>query len=92
MNSDPSSYAIPLLVVVCLGVYYFNGTQSILNPTAQQSLNNSTFVRFFLYTAVILGVALVSIQTKSTGIFMAMIATISLVWFILGKSWQHIPG
>lgn len=92
MNSDLSNYAIPLLIVLCLGIYYFNGTQTIINPTAQQSLDNLAFVKFFVYAGIIAGVIIVSMQTKSAGVFMGMLATLSLLWFVLGKSWQYVPA
>jgi hypothetical protein len=92
MNSNLSSYAIPLLILLLVGIYYFNGTQTIINPTAQQSLDNLAFVKFFVYSAIIVGVIIVSMQTRSPATFMGMIAGLSLLWFILGKSWQYVPG
>lgn len=92
MNSDLSSYAIPLLILLCLGIYYFNGTKTIINPSAQESLNNVAFVKFFVYAAIIAGVSIVSMQTRSPGVFMGMLAGVSLLWFVLGKSWQYVPG
>ena len=92
MNSSSSmGYAMPVVVLGLFALYYFNGTRSILQPTAQQTLSNNAFMSFIVTASVIVGVAVVSLQTKSMYIFFAMIAVLSLVWFILGKSWQYTP-
>lgn len=92
MNSSSSmGYAMPVVVLGLFALYYFNGTQSILQPTAQQTLSNNAFMSFIVTASVIVGVAVVSLQTKSMYIFFAMIAVLSLVWFIFGKSWQYTP-
>jgi len=85
------SVATPLIVVSLLFMMYKYGTQSILNPTAQQSLNNRGFIVFFIYSAIAIAVTLVSVQTKRIDLFFMMIAGLSLIWFILGKSWQYSP-
>ena len=82
---------MPVVVLGLFALYYFNGTQSILQPTAQQTLSNNAFMSFIVTASVIVGVAVVSLQTKSMYIFFAMIAVLSLVWFIFGKSWQYTP-
>lgn len=95
MNSTPSSftsYALPMLIIVVFGMYYFNGTESITSPTAQQAISNRGFMVFIIYAACILVVTLVSLQTKNVSIFMGMLALLSLIWFILGKSWQYVPS
>jgi len=91
MNSTVMSVATPLIVVSLLFMMYKYGTQSILNPTAQQSLNNRGFIVFFIYSAIAIAVTLVSVQTKRIDLFFMMIAGLSLIWFILGKSWQYSP-
>ena len=94
MNSTVNpiaGYSFPLLILVLFGIYFFNGAQSIIQPTAQQSLSNSTFVRFVSYSAVIVAVALISVYTKSISFFFWSLTAASLVWFILGKSWQYTP-
>jgi len=85
------SVATPLIVVSLLFMTYKYGTQSILNPSAQQSLNNRAFIVFFIYSAIAIAVTLVSVQTKRIDLFFMMIAGLSLIWFILGKSWQYSP-
>jgi hypothetical protein len=36
-------------------------------------------------------VALISVYTKSISFFFWSLTAASLVWFILGKSWQYTP-
>jgi hypothetical protein len=94
MNSNVNpigGYAFPLLVVVLFGVYYFNGVESIVKPTAHQSLSNATFMRFVGYSSVILAIVLISMYTKTASFFFWSLTAASLLWFILGKSWQYTP-
>lgn len=85
------NYAVPALIFVLFAVYFFNGTESILKPTAQQALSNRAFITFFIYVAVLLAVILVSLQTRSMSIFFMMLTFLSFLWFILGKTWQYSP-
>jgi hypothetical protein len=89
MSSIPG-YTLPLIAVVGLGLY-FNGAQSIIKPTAQQSLTNSTFMSFIIYSTVLLAIILMSIYTKSVSFFFLSLTAASFVWFVLGKSWQYTP-
>lgn len=95
MNSNSGSssmgYAMPVMVLGLFALYYFNGTQTIINPTAHQTLTNNAFVSFIVMTAVLLGIILVSVQTKSPSVFLAMLAAVSFVWYVFGKSWQYTP-
>jgi hypothetical protein len=84
-------YAMPAIVLGLFAIYYFNGTQSILNPTAHQTLTNNAFVSFIIMSSVLLGIVLVSVQTKSPAMFLSMLAAVSFVWYIYGKSWQYTP-
>lgn len=93
MNSTPfTGYATVALVLVAFAMYYSNGTQAVTNPTAQQALTNRSFMLFIVYITVILGLALVALQTRSMSVFLSLLAILSFVWFILGKSWQHVPS
>jgi hypothetical protein len=85
------SVGTPLIVIVSLFMMYKYGTQSIVNPTAQQSLDNRGFLLFFIYSAIAIAVTLVSVQTKRIDLFFMMIAGLSLIWYIKGKSWQYSP-
>lgn len=91
-NVNPTAgYAFPLLILVLFGIYFFNGADSIIKPTAHQSLSNATFTSFVIYSAIILAIILISVQTKSVGFFFWSLAAASFIWFILGKSWQYTP-
>jgi len=93
MNSSPlTSYALPILVLVGFALYYSNGTQAVTNPTAHQALTNRSFMLFIVYVTAILGLALVSYQTKSMSVFLSLLAIMSFAWFVLGKSWQYVPS
>jgi hypothetical protein len=93
MNSNSySSYSVPILILVAFAIYYSNGSQKVLQPTAQEALNNKSFMLFIVYVTVILGLALISYQTKSMSVFFSMLAGLSLIWYIFGKSWQYIPS
>lgn len=94
MNSSSSSmgYAVPVAVLGLFALYYFNGTDSILKPTAQQTLSNKAFVSFIVTASIVAAVVIISMQTKSVSFFFAMIAGLSLLWFVFSKSWQYIPG
>lgn len=93
MNSSSfTGYGTVALVAVAFVMYYTNGTQAVINPTAQQSLTNRSFMLFLVYITAILGLALVALQTKSMSAFLSMLAILSFVWFVLGKSWQHVPS
>jgi len=87
-----SSYAVPILVLVAFAMYYSNGTQAVINPTAQQALTNHSFMLFIIYVTAILSLVLISLQTKSMAVFLSMLAGLSLLFFIFGKSWQHVPA
>lgn len=90
-SSSPMGYAIPVVVLGLFALYFFKGTDSILKPTAQQTLSNKAFTSFIVTASVIVAVAVISLQTKSASIFFSMIAGLSLLWFIFGKSWQYTP-
>jgi len=97
MNSNSgysgySAYSVPILILVAFAIYYSNGSKKVLQPTAQEALTNKTFMLFIVYVTVILGLALISYQTKSVSVFFSMLAVLSLVWYIFGKSWQYIPS
>jgi hypothetical protein len=93
MNSSSFiSYAPVALVAVAFVMYYTNGTQAVINPTAQQALTNRSFMLFLVYITAILALALVSLQTKSMSVFFSLLALLSFAWFILGKSWQYVPS
>jgi hypothetical protein len=85
-------YATITLVAVAFGVYYSNGTQLVTNPTAHQALTNRSFVLFLVYITAILTLALVGMQTKSMSFFLSLLAILSFLWFIFGKSWQYVPS
>ena len=85
------NYAVPTLILVVFAIYYFNGAETIINPTAQQALSNRAFITFFIYVSVLLAVILVSLQTKSMYIFFMMLTFLSFLWFIFGKTWQYSP-
>ena len=91
-SSSYSSFALPALLLIGFGIYYTNGTQALINPTAHQSLTNRSFILFISYIAAIVAVVLVSIQSKSMTLFLTMLAALSAVWYIAGKSWQYVPS
>jgi len=84
------NYSVGLVVLLVLLVYY-NGTQPLLHPTAQQSLQNHGFFLFILYSVVIAGISIISIQTKSIVTFFYLLCIVSLAWLILGKTWVNTP-
>ena len=96
MNSIPKpSSTMSLAPFAAIGLlsimYYLYGAQSILNPTAHQAIQNKGFLVFFAYAAVAAAIGIVSYKTQSPGYFFAMLASVSLVWFILRGSWQYTP-
>jgi len=86
-----NGYLAPVVILGLFLMVYFNGTQSVLQPTAHESLMNKTFTSFIVYTAALLGLIFVSMQTKSMPIFLGGLALLSFLWFIFGKSWQYTP-
>jgi len=86
-----SSAYLPMALGALFLVVYFNGAQSLLAPTAHQSLQNSGFFLFFLYVAVAAGIAIISYQTQSFITFFWMLCLVSLVWLIFGKKWVYTP-
>jgi hypothetical protein len=86
-----NGYLAPLAIVGLFAIFYLNGTQSVLQPTAHESLMNKTFLSFTVYTSTLLALILVSMQTKSLPIFFGGLVVLSFLWFIFGKSWQYTP-
>jgi hypothetical protein len=80
-----------MAVAVLFLIVYFNGAQPLLTPTAHQSLQNQGFFLFLLYTAVIVGISVISYQTQSFITFFSLLTGISLVWLIFGKKWAYTP-
>lgn len=71
-------------------IYYY-GTQSVINPTAQQSLNNNSFYLFLVYSSAALGLAIISLKTKSVYMFFILFFALSILWLIFKKAWQYTP-
>jgi len=85
-------YIIPLIVAIVGVLYYLNKLpQNIVNPTSHQALTNASYYRFLGYSFIVLIVALISLHTRSMNEFMIMLAFLSFVWFMVGKSWQYTP-
>ena len=86
-----STEYLPLALVALFFIVYFNGAQPLLTPTAHQSLHNHGYFLFILYSGVILGITVISYQTKSFITFFSLLTVISLVWLIFGKKWAYTP-
>jgi hypothetical protein len=86
-----NGYLVPAAILGLFALFYFNGTQSVLQPTAHESLMNKTFLSFIVSTSAILALIIVSMQTKSMPIFFGGLTLLSFLWFIFGKSWQYTP-
>jgi len=86
-----SAEYLPVALAVLFLVVYYNGAQPLLTPSAHQSIQNNTFYMFILYTAVVVGIAVISYQSQSFITFFSLLTGISLVWLIFGKKWAYTP-
>ena len=83
---------LPFAAIGLMSVmYYLYTSQTITNPTAHQAIQNKGILTFFAYAIVAVLMITVSYITKRTDYFFAMLASVSLVWFILRGSWQYTP-
>jgi hypothetical protein len=91
LGSLPVQLGIGAIIIMVVFLAYTNGFSRITNPTAQQSLDNKSFMLFFVYIAVCLAVIIYSIQSKSMPVFFGVLAVMSFLFFILSGSWQYVP-
>lgn len=77
-----------VIVITLMGLNGSFSTASIVNPTAQQSIENRAFMLFTTYAAIALAVIFASVYTKRMDVFFILISMLSLFWYITGKTWQ----
>jgi hypothetical protein len=89
--TTPIQLGIAAVILLAGFTVYTTGIENIINPSAQQKLDAKGTTVFFIYVAIVIALAITSIQMKSLSTFFFVLALLSFIWYIMKGSWQYVP-